>query len=238
VDVLSVTGVQHLKVFRAGSILYQITNKIQNRFICDWSGSQNMKKFMTKSQYARHRKISPARVTQLIKNDQILITDTGEVDVVISDVLLDQYSEKCVQVQASTSSPTSSSSSPSDLKTDLLNTLLNTAGSNAITYAEQRALLTKYKAGLAKIQLAEKESQLVNSEEMYTSSFEAARKLRDTLQSMPDRLSGPLAAESDQRKISNRLSTEITRTLKEYIEYVQITFGKQTPKVDYDLDAD
>lgn len=155
---------------------------------------------MSKSEYATHRGISRAAISKHLRNGTIVADDNNKIDSEIADWLLDQYSTRCTQVEANPTLGETERSLDDD------------------SYLAQRALLTKYKAQLTKIELDQKEGRLVESSTLHDDSFAAYRKLRDALYSMSDRLSGAFAAESDPHKIHRLLTkehTDLLSTLKE-----------------------
>lgn len=165
---------------------------------------------MTKSAYAKHRHVTPQMVSKYINHGRVVVNADGLVDVEVSDVLLDSYSEKMVQ----------------DTGADSRSELLDQLTSPGVSYAEQRALLTKYKAELARIDLDTRQNQLVDADAIYQAAFRISRKLRDGLQNFADRLSGPLASETDQFKVSNMLREEISHLLKEFVDELESLLGK------------
>lgn len=160
-----------------------------------------MKDFMSKSEYARHRKVVPSMVTKWIQEEKIIVNENGRVNVELSDILLDNNSQTHYDFD-----------SDSELHPGLLKNI------QSGSYAEQRTRLTKYKAELAKIELDKANGDLVEAVPMYKEAFDPARQLRDNLLSIPDRMSGPLASETDQLKVHNMLSEELNNIFKEFSE--------------------
>lgn len=146
---------------------------------------------MTKAEYAKHRNISKPMVSKLVREDRILVTKDGLVDQEISDILMDEFSE----------SPLRNPNNP-----------LNSEVSN---YALQRALLTEYKAKLAKLELDKNKGELIDATLVRQSAFSTARRVRDAILSIPDRISSILAAESDQATVKNLLTQELRLALEE-----------------------
>jgi phage terminase Nu1 subunit (DNA packaging protein) len=159
---------------------------------------------MGKSEYARHRRVSPAAITKHVKNGVIVVDGKGKIDSELTDWILDQYTDRVTQVGANPTVKSNSEHEPGDE-----------------TYAAQRTRLTKYKAELAKIELARQNDELVDSESLKSDSFSAHRKLRDGLYSFVDSLSGPFAAESDPHKLRVLFRAEIDNLLTDLTEEIK-----------------
>jgi hypothetical protein len=82
-------------------------------------------------------------------------------------------------------------------------------------YGQARAVREMYNARLAKIEFERETGILVNADTVRVAAFNAARTARDSLLSMPDRLSPVLAGEGNQFEIHRLLSDEIRRICDE-----------------------
>lgn len=80
-------------------------------------------------------------------------------------------------------------------------------------YNLSRAKREHYQAAKAELEFQERSRLLIRSDEVHKRSFDASRIARDTLLSVPDRLSGTLAGESDPHKVYTMLREEITTVL-------------------------
>ena len=153
---------------------------------------------MTKTQYAKHRNVSGAMISKLIKEDRILITPDGKVDVEISDTLLDSFSDA--------SDPRNS---------------LSTKLSNIGDYSANRARLTKYKADMAKIDYERASDKSVDKAGVSIAAHSTARRTRDGFMSLLDRLPPILAPLDNPHEIRNTLDTEFRAVLEElYNEFI------------------
>lgn len=79
----------------------------------------------------------------------------------------------------------------------------------------ERARLTKAQADLAELRLQARSGELVLLSEVEKAVFASNRRARDRMQNIPARVSGILAAESDQAKIFAILTREIHEALEE-----------------------
>lgn len=191
-------------------------------------GKISLSGYMKKSEYADYRGISRAAISKHVKNGGVVITEDGLIDVELSDFLLDQCSERVVQAATNPTVPKSPRQilSSDEIDSETKSILDRLSETPAGSYAEQRTLLTQYKASLAKIDLDERESKLVDAELMYDSAFKSYRKLRDALYGMSDRQSGPLAAETGPRGIAKILNDEINGLLQDLIDELQQQFSR------------
>lgn len=79
---------------------------------------------------------------------------------------------------------------------------------------EEQAELAKIRREILELEFAERCGELVRVNEVRTKIFNIARTFRDSVLSIPSRLSSILAAETNERRINNQLTDEITQSLK------------------------
>lgn len=84
----------------------------------------------------------------------------------------------------------------------------------AADYNASRAKREAYNAELARLEVEEKQGQLVAADEVRKTAFAVARQVRDGLLNIPDRVSAELAAMTDQFEIHTRLTAEIRKALQ------------------------
>ncbi len=82
-------------------------------------------------------------------------------------------------------------------------------------YAKARAARELYLAQLAKIELDEKRAILVRADEVRVGAFNMARKARDQLIALPERVAAILAATEDAAEVQRILEEEIERICQE-----------------------
>jgi hypothetical protein len=85
----------------------------------------------------------------------------------------------------------------------------------AAGYARARAARELYLAQLAKIELDEKRGILVRADEVKVGAFNMARKARDQLIALPERVAAILAATQDPAEVQRILEEEIERVCEE-----------------------
>jgi hypothetical protein len=88
----------------------------------------------------------------------------------------------------------------------------------AAQYSKARAVREHYQARLAKIDYEERIGNLVSKDEVQVAAFNTHRVIRDAMLNVPDRVAAMLAAETDEAKCHEVLSTEIRKALNEFAD--------------------
>lgn len=167
--------------------------------------------------YAKHRGVSVEAVSKAVKRGRISTIDgpKGErkIDPAVADREWEENSDqsKSREEPVDSPQPTSKKGIPS--------------------YQESRAIREAYQARLAKIEYEERSGRLVDGSKVNQDAFKAARSVRNSLLSLPDRISAELAAERDQFKVRKRLDEEIRQSLQMLADYVR---GLDSTKDDID----
>lgn len=86
------------------------------------------------------------------------------------------------------------------------------------SYAASRAKKEAYQAELARLEVQTRLGKLVDADEVKREAFNIARRVRDGLLNIPDRISAELAGEGDAFKVHQMLTDEIRKTLTELAE--------------------
>lgn len=81
-------------------------------------------------------------------------------------------------------------------------------------YAAIQARKEFYKAELARLEFEQVSGKLVEKEKVEAEAFRIAQLVRDGILNVPARLSGILAAETDQRKVHDQLEKELRQALE------------------------
>jgi phage terminase Nu1 subunit (DNA packaging protein) len=87
-----------------------------------------------------------------------------------------------------------------------------------IDYVTARALNEQYKAAVKKLEYEERIGKLVDAKKVQEIAFDTARRVRDSLLNIPDRLSALLAAEPNEIKVRELLTKEIRQALSELVD--------------------
>ena len=85
----------------------------------------------------------------------------------------------------------------------------------ATGYAKARAARELYQAQLAKLELDRQRGTLIRADEVRVGAFNMARKARDQLIALPERVAAILAATEDAAEIQHILEEEIERICQE-----------------------
>lgn len=85
----------------------------------------------------------------------------------------------------------------------------------AASYTAARAMREVYNARLARIEFEKAEGRLVNADEVKATAFEVARRVRDSVLSVPDRISSILAGYTDEADVRRELVAELRKALEE-----------------------
>jgi predicted DNA-binding transcriptional regulator AlpA len=80
-------------------------------------------------------------------------------------------------------------------------------------YNESRAMKEAYAAKSAKLDFEEKSGALVSREQVKAEEFAIARRVRDAILNVADRIDAELAAVTDAREINLRLKRELTQAM-------------------------
>lgn len=95
--------------------------------------------------------------------------------------------------------------------------ILKTKGDDeeAATLADARAMKERYRALMAKLDYELESGKLIEAEDARRAAFAAARKARDMLLTMADRLAPVVAGLSDQFACHNAITAEVRRVCDE-----------------------
>lgn len=149
---------------------------------------------MTRAEYARHRGVSGAAVTQYGHEGRLVETADGLVDVAATDALL-----------ADSLDPLRGG--------DRTGKRERVPSENAAAYLEAKTLRERAMAAKAALEAEHLAGRLVSVEEVKREAFTAARQAQEALLAIPDRLASLLAAENEPAKVHDLLSEEIRRVV-------------------------
>jgi len=146
---------------------------------------------LTQAEYARRRGISRQAVSKAVKKGRIP-TVKGKIDPSVADRELEANADPQQSVKPS------SETLPA-----------------APNYSNSRAIREAYLANLARLDYQKRTAALVSAEEVKVAAFNAARKVRDLLLALPDRLAPVLAGLDDPLECHRVMSEEIRRICDE-----------------------
>jgi phage terminase Nu1 subunit (DNA packaging protein) len=81
-------------------------------------------------------------------------------------------------------------------------------------FIESQARREMFRAKLTELEYLERVSKLIPAEEVDLEWLELSRQVRDTMLTIPARIAGQLAHETDQRKVQDLLEAEIYQALE------------------------
>jgi len=175
---------------------------------------------MTISEYARHRGCSHEAVRKAIDRGRIPteLDPKGKrhlIDPVEANKCWDQNTNKAKQKGgAAVRKKYVKDTSESDSKSEDDEEPESEESKALPRYNESLKKKEYYKAEMARLEYEEKHGTLVKAEEVKKAAFDSARKLRERLYNIPDRLSQILAVESDPDRVHAAIMSEINGVLE------------------------
>jgi hypothetical protein len=174
------------------------------------------KELISQREYARRRGVSHVAVQHAVNSGRISTT-RGKIDPAVADQEWRENTDQSKPRNRITGRPKQARvpgepSEPLDFGgTD------DGHGSNgtASGYAKARAARELYQAQLAKLDLDRQRSILVRADEVKLGAFNMARKARDQLIALPERVAAILAATQDIAEVQRILEEEIERICQE-----------------------
>lgn len=162
-------------------------------------------KIVTKSEFAKLRNVSKETVSRWLsrgKLTQDCLTADGKIRV-----------SRAVKALSEKLSPAHVSAAAA--RCDKMSEVAEKAGMDkTITMHEAQRLLVSYKAGIKKLEFEEKQGKLCNRERVDMAIFDMARRTRDAMLNIPDRIAAVIAAESDEWKVREILDGELRNALE------------------------
>ena len=173
------------------------------------------RELVSQREYARRKGLSHVAVQQAVKRGRITSV-SGKLDPTRADREWAENTDPSKPRNAITGAP--KHSKPADAPSQPMSLgAEEPAGepSMAAGYARARAARELYQAQLAKLELDRQRGVLVRADEVKLGAFTMARKSRDLLIALPERLALVLAAESDAAIVQQLLEDEIERICQE-----------------------
>ena len=171
-------------------------------------------------EYARHRGVHHRAVQVAIQHGRIKTRD-GKIDSDQADrdwqVNTDPEMAAIAAERkpAARAKPGKDQASPKEIEVEASQSQGSDRVPAGVSYAQSRAVREAYMARLAKVEYEEKIGKLVSADKVRVDSFNLARKARDMLLGIPDRLSPILAGESDAFEVHRMLTEELRRVCNE-----------------------
>ena len=188
--------------------------------------------------YARHRGVSHTAVQKAVKAGRIPVLADGTIEPAAADAAWEAHAREApprppvqrsdaaprvAPVPAPAPAPGAPPTLPPGVEGEPLESPDAAAGGQpdeqraaaARGYQTSRAVREAYLARLAKLEFEERQGKLVSADDVKVVAFNAARRARDLLMAMPDRVSSVLAATDDPVEIRRVLNAEIRRVCEE-----------------------
>lgn len=178
-----------------------------------------MAELMSQRAYARHRNVTHRAVQKAIESGRIAgAIEGGKINAYVADRLWADNTDESKPSNSVSGNPRHrrpDDSPPVPGAGAASNMEGGGAAGGGTAYTKARAVRETYAAKLARLEYEQKSGELVRRDEVKTSAFNAARKARDMLMTIPDRVAATLAATDDQGECHRILSEEIRRVCEE-----------------------
>lgn len=145
-------------------------------------------------EYAEHREVSVVAVRKAIKTGRITLNQNKKLNPKSADAEWFKNTNPAKQRSATEG---------------------NESNNEEISYHRSRAIREDYNAKLTKLQFERESGKLIPIEEVKTSAFNAARRVRDRLLNMPEHIAPQLVGKTNIFEIKNILKSELTKILEE-----------------------
>ena len=176
-----------------------------------------MTKWLTVAQYAKHRGVDRRRVYYYIEHGNLegCLRDGKrgqEINRDKADAALEQNLDKISNRPGSR--PNGKESNQRRIPEDAAEKT-RSAGTSGMSLADAQKIQAQYKAALMKLEYEEKNKTLVKVDQVEADFFNIARRVRDSILNIPDRISAELASTTDTHLVSERLTNELIAALEE-----------------------
>jgi len=168
---------------------------------------------MSQKEYAEHRKVSQAYISQLIKRGQIPKSvwrwegKNRVIDVVEADRILERTLDPANRrVKAD--------------RVEARQETVERAGMGGMDYNTARTLHEQYRAALRKLEYEERKGLLIPAEQVRKDADFAGRLVKRMVSNWPSRIAALVAAESDHFKCEQILRKECNQLLEEISQEV------------------
>lgn len=166
---------------------------------------------ISQREYARRRGVSHMAVQRAIKSGRISTVD-DKIDPGRADREWEQNTDQSKPRNRVTGRPNHTRAAGAPSEPMVLADDSSGGGTGAAAgYAKARAARELYQAQLVKLELDRKRGELVRADEVRLGAFSMARKARDQLIALPDRLATILAATEDPSEVHRILADEVER---------------------------
>lgn len=156
--------------------------------------------------YAARKGISDTAVRKAIKSGRITLTQNGKINPTLADRQWKANTDpaQVYAIKEDSSARTTSSESASSVSSSGI----------GVSYQQSRAIREAYEARLKKLEFDERTGKLISTETVQREAFNAARKTRDMILNVPDKVIPLLIGKTDIHEMKEILRKELLRTLE------------------------
>lgn len=174
------------------------------------------RELISQREYARRRNISHVAVQRAVNAGRISMVD-GKIDPVQADREWRENTDQSKPRNRITGRPKHARVAGRPSEPMDFGDAEGASGGNgtATGYAKARAAREVYQAQLAKLELDRQRAILIRADEVRVGAFNMARKVRDQLIALPDRVTAILAATDEPAEVQRILEEEIERICQE-----------------------
>lgn len=179
---------------------------------------------VSQREYARQRGVSHRAVQKAIASGRIATLPGGKLDPEAADRDWDRNTaapKPSAKPKAAASQPPTSQVGPDSPRGGAPGPVPQAPGPpepQGVSYAASRAVRETYLARMARLDFEERQGRLVELEEVKRVCFEAARRSRDMLRAIPDRVAPLLAGTHDVHECQQILREEVQRACEGLFE--------------------
>lgn len=176
---------------------------------------------LSKTEFAARRGWAKSYVTKLAKQDRLVLTKDGKIDLEATEALLSQTADPSKAAVADRHHQDRLQRDVYSQLSSQVETTLTAAPPTTIPtgqlpdFQKARALREHNLAQLAEIELHKAKGSLVSMATVKTGAYNAGRMLRDQLFGMPPQLAPELASMTDPWEIEKHLTAAIRRSLED-----------------------
>lgn len=153
--------------------------------------------------YAARKGVSDTAVRKAIKSGRVTLTKNGKINPTIADKQWEANTDPAqvyaIKEDNAPAQETTSSGSISGI---------------GVSYQQSRAIREAYEARLKKLEFDERTGKLISTETVQREAFNAARKTRDMVLNIPDKVIPLLVGKTDIHEMKEILRKELLRTLE------------------------
>ena len=172
-----------------------------------------MKTILNATEYARHRGVSTTAVTLAVKSERLKesVVRDGKSYLINVEIADREWSANTDYTRLPRAG--SKRSQAAAVKADPIATDDEIADGAIPDFSDSRAKREHHQAGIAELEHRKLAGELVPKSDVERDSFKAARRVRDAMLNVPDRISADLAAITDPFEVHARLTAEIRDAL-------------------------